>query len=590
MVLEAAKRYGVRIVGPNCIGVYNRLSGVDTFFLPAEKMRRPPKGYIAVVSQSGALLTTLMDYMAGEGVGVTAAINIGNKVDVDEAEVIEYYSGMDWVRTIIVYVESVGGGEGRRLAEAVSNAVDSGKSIIVLKGGKTVQGARAARSHTAALAGDYRVFHDVMEGSGAVIVDGVEDAVDAAKALALQGPLKGSRILVVTNAGGPGVIAVDELVKGGLDTPRTPEKYVEELKKALHPASSLQNPIDMTGDATDGHYKSVLDSGILEEYDGLLALAPVQPATVTDRVADIIADASWRHRIPTTAFTIGAEAGHRVKWYLESRGIPVYITPERAARALVYMHKAGVIPCKPPSPVERKPPESALKIVNEALGRGQTRLLEHEALKVMEAYGVSVAGYCLARSVDEARMCYEMLNPPLVAKIVSPGVHHKSDVGGVITGIDSASEAVDAYHMIISNVASRIPRAGITGILLQEMVRGGVEIIAGARRDQGFGVIALAGLGGVAVEAASAVSIGLGPVDECWYRRIASRTILSRLEKGFRGVKIDGSEIKNLLEAVSRIVYELPGVAEAEVNPAIASRDGLIVVDARIILDSSRRV
>ncbi len=587
-VVRAARRHGVRVVGPNCIGVYNRLSGVDTFFLPVEKMRRPPKGYAAIVSQSGALLTTLMDYMAEEGVGVTAAINIGNKVDVDEAEVIDYYTGMDWARAIVVYVESVGGGEGRRLAEAISNAVEAGKSVVVVKGGKTSQGARAARSHTAALAGDYTVFRDVIDGVGAVIVEGVEAVADAVKALTLQGPLMGSRILVVTNAGGPGVIAVDEITMNGLDTPRTPDKYIRALKDKVHPAASLQNPIDLTGDATDSQYKAVLESGVLDEYDGLLVLAPVQPATVTSRIADIIADAAWRHRTPTVAFTIGAGEGHKVKWYLEARGIPAYMTPERAARALVYMHKAGAERCKPPTTAGGKPPERAAEIVEDAAKSGRGKLLEHEALAVLESYGVDVARYCLASSISDVKRCYSELHPPLVAKIVSPDIHHKSDVGGVVTGIESLEQAVKAYNSIVRRVASMRPGVEIAGVLYQEMVKGGVEVIAGARRDEGFGVITLAGLGGVAVEAAGAVSIGLGPVDECWYRRIASRTILTRLERGFRGVRVEGGKARRLLEAVSRIVSEIPWVSEAEVNPAIAVGSDLIVVDARIILDSER--
>ena len=495
---------------------------------------------------------------------------------------------MDWARAIVVYVESVGGGEGRRLAEAISNAVEEGKSVVVVKGGKTSQGARAARSHTAALAGDYTVFRDVIDGVGAVIVEGVEAVADAVKALTLQGPLMGSRILVVTNAGGPGVIAVDEITMNGLDTPRTPDKYIRVLKDKVHPAASLQNPIDLTGDATDSHYKAVLESGVLDEYDGLLVLAPVQPATVTSRIADIIADAAWRHRTPTVAFTIGAGEGHKVKWYLEARGIPAYMTPERAARALVYMHKAGAERCKPLTTAGGKPPERAAEIVEDAAKSGRGKLLEHEALAVLESYGVYVARYCLASSISDVKRCYSELDPPLVAKIVSPDIHHKSDVGGVVTGIESLEQAVKAYNSIVRRVASMRPGVEIAGVLYQEMVKGGVEVIAGARRDEGFGVITLAGLGGVAVEAAGAVSIGLGPVDECWYKRIASGTILSRLEKGFRGVRVEGGKARRLLEAVSRIVSEIPWVSEAEVNPAIAVGSDLIVVDARIILDNER--
>ncbi len=583
-VVRVARSYGIRIVGPNCIGVYNAVNGLDTFFLPREKMRRPPKGYIAVVSQSGAFLTTMMDWLAQEHVGIVKAVNIGNKADVDEAEVIEYYTHVDSVNTVMVYVEGVSPGRGRDLVEAVEKARGEGKNVVFLKGGKTSQGARAARSHTAALAGDYDVFRSVLEEAGAVIAETPQDFIDSAKALSLMRAPAGRRVAVVTNAGGPGVLATDELAKRGLEVPELPRELQERLRPHFPPIVALGNPVDLTGEARDEDYEVVLDElASYEGVDALLVLALVQPATMTIRVADIIADTAWRAKKATVAVTIGAEYGELVKEYLESRGIPTYYMVDRAAAAVQALYQASRKPCTRPEPVE--PPRRALEIVEAALAEGRTKLLEHEALELVSLYGVPVPRYCLARSPEEARKCSSDLRAPLVAKIASPDIVHKSDVGGVILGITGPGEAVDAYHRIIENVRSRKPGARISGVVFQEMAPEGVEVIVGSRRDPSFGPIALLGLGGTLVELIRDYTIGLAPAGECTAARMIDGLKASRIFYGYRGKPpLDREAVAGAVEAVSMITSSIPQVAEVEVNPLMVYERGAVAVDARVLL------
>ena len=584
-VASIARRYGIRVVGPNCIGIYNAVNGLDTFFLPPEKMRRPPRGYIAVVSQSGAFLTTMMDWLATESVGIVKAINIGNKVDVDEAEIIEYYASQEYVKTIMVYIEGVNPGRGRPLVESIRKAREEGKKVVVLKGGKTSYGSKAARSHTAALAGDYQVFSSAIREAGAVEAPNPTEFVDSAKALANIGHLRaGKRVLVLTNAGGPGVLATDELASRGLEAPRPPKSVRERLSRVLPPIVSLENPIDLTGQATDDDYRIVLDT-VLEDdswFDSMVIIAPVQPATMTIKVADIIADAIWRSKKAGVVMTIGAEYGDLVKEYLDSRGIPTYPLPDRASATLHSLVQASRQLCPLPKP--GKPPREALAIIEKARAEGRTKLLEHEALLILQLYGIEVARYCIATTPSEAEECASRLGERIVAKVVSPDIVHKSDVGGVLIGVDR-SDAAKAFKAIIENVRSKTPGARITGVLFQDQARPGLEVIIGGRRDPAFGPIVLFGLGGVMVEVLRDFALGLAPTSRCQASRMIESIRARRLLEGYRGSgPRDKESLARHIVAVSRIISEIPGITEIDVNPLIVYEKGSVAVDARILL------
>ena len=330
-----ARKHNIRVIGPNCIGVYNALTGVDTFFLPQERMRRPPRGPIAIISQSGAFLASIMDWAALEGIGIAKAVNFGNKMDVDEVDMLEYFGWDDDIRVILMYIEGLKPGRGRDFVET-ARRVTARKPVILLKGGKTSRGARAAASHTAALAGDYNVLKGALKQARILESDEVLDLFDMGKALANLRYPRGRRVVIVTNAGGPGVIMVDNLIRYGLEVPELSSELQEKLRSMFPPRVAVRNPVDLTGDANNEAYEKALTT-IVEsgEADIIVVIALMQPPVLTVELGDLIADIAWKHHdIPFVVVTMGSDIAKRLEERIEGRGIPVYNFPERAARAV----------------------------------------------------------------------------------------------------------------------------------------------------------------------------------------------------------------------------------------------------------------
>ncbi|MCE4616951.1 MAG: acetate--CoA ligase family protein, partial [Aeropyrum sp.] len=582
-LVETARKYGLRVIGPNCIGVYNALTGLDTFFLPWERMRRPFKGPVGLVSQSGALLTMMMDLMAGEGVGVVMAANIGNKADVDEAEIIEYYSSLDEVRVIWVYVENLS--NLHRLLDSIAEARKAGKRVVLLKGGRTSAGSRAASSHTAAVAGRYDAFKDLALEAGAVIVERIRDAVDTIKALALLPKPRGPRVAVATNAGGPGVVATDTLEEEGLSVPPPSEGLRRRLLSRFPPIASLSNPFDLTGMASDGDFERLLPEAARSgEYDMILAVVPVQPATMTAKISWIVAKTAWESKLPVAAATLGGGLGEEVLSSLASLGIPSYREPDRAARALAALYQSEAEPCIPDPPSQ--PPRAAIRIVEEAISSGYSKLREELALELARSYGLETARYCVAESPEEAGECFDELGGTVVAKVASTAIEHKTDVGGVVTGIRSSREAVEAYRRL-SSIASRF--GGSWTLLFQEEI-GGVELIVGATTGRELRGVAVLGPGGIFVEAGRELAYTRAPASRCGvYNAVNRQQLLRRLSRGFRGMPpLSVEQLYKLANAISRMPLEISAVVDAEANPAFYTKDArLVVADFRVVLESS---
>ncbi len=591
------KRYGMRLIGPNCIGVYNALSGVDTFFLPKDRMKRPHKGPIAIISQSGAFLASIMDWAADEGIGISKAVNFGNKIDVDEVDLLEYFAEDEHIKVIVMYLESINPGRGRAFIEAARRLTEAGKSVVVLKAGRTSAGAAAAASHTAALAGDYAVYRAAFKQARVIEVDEPIKLFDMAKALARLTPPRGPRVGIVTNAGGPGVIAADRLAELGLVVPRFTEELKARLRQFFPERVAVGNPVDLTGDATPEDFEKAMKIVIeSDEVDMLMVLALMQPPTMHERIADIIADVAWRHRDkPVVTVTIGSEYAKRMREYLENRGIPVYDFPDKAANALYALYRCstcrwGARPCGETyeslgAVVPGDAKEKAERIVEEAVKRGGGKLLEHEAFAVLEAYGLPVPRYCLARDSSEAASCLERVGTPAVAKVVSPDVIHKSDVGGVILGIKSVEEAERAFNEISRSLAAHKPDARLVGVLYQQMVPEGLEVIVGSRRDQTFGPVLLFGLGGVLVEAIRDVSIRVAPIEPCEALDMVNDIRGRRLLEGYRGMPPrDKRALAGVILKIARLMLDIPQVRELDLNPVMSYERGAAIADARIIV------
>jgi len=344
-VVEISREYGIRVIGPNCIGIYDNWSGVDTYFLPDKKMKRPPRGSISFISQSGAFASALLDWMAYNNIGVSRAISYGNKIDVDDIDLIEYLGKDDKTKLIIMYIEGLKNGRGKLFMEKAREVVKN-KPIIVYKAGKTARGSKAAASHTAALAGNYDIYRAAFKQVGIVEAESFDEIGDFAKILLMQPLMKGNRVFVVTDAGGIGVMLTDALTRQGFEIPVTPDDLKNELREVLPPHCIVENPIDLTGDADDERFKLVLERVLPKPYvDAVILGALPQIPGLTNRFIDYVADVWSKYRKPLLVIDIGSEEAVKFKVELESRGIPVYESPERAARALkaLYMYSKYVL-------------------------------------------------------------------------------------------------------------------------------------------------------------------------------------------------------------------------------------------------------
>ncbi|MGC9210319.1 MAG: acetate--CoA ligase family protein [Acidilobus sp.] len=588
-LVRAAKKYGVRLLGPNCIGVYNYSVGLDTFFLPRTKMRRPPPGPIALVSQSGALLATLMDWASAAHIGIGKAINFGNKADVDEVESLAYLSSSSDVKVIVMYIEGVT--RGRDLVNVVKSAVSSGKSVVVIKGGRSKATERATLSHTASVAGSYEVFREALLEAGAILTEDLETAFDIARVLAVEPTPSGRRVGIITNSGGHGVIAADTLTSLSVEVPETPREVVSKLAPQFPERVSLRNPIDLTGDARPSQYEVVaetlLDSG---SVDSLMLIALVQPPTMDpDEVVKVVSSIRERHRgTPIVVVTIGAEAGESVRRALEDIGVPTFELPDRAARALAALitrqgPRNDLGPDRRTLGIDDASYQRAREIITAALREGREKLLEHEALELLRLYHIPVADFCLARSEDEASRCAAKIGGSVVMKVVSPDIYHKSDVGGVLVGL-RPEEVPAGFRKIVEAVRARAPSARVEGVLVQRQEQG-VELIVGGLRDQAFGPVVTFGSGGLLVELIKDVSMRLAPVSHEEAMRMIADTKAGRLLMGYRG--FGGTNLAAVADVIVRasvLLADHNEIKELDINPILANQKTAIAVDARVLL------
>lgn len=342
-VKKIAETYGIRVIGPNCIGVFDNYSGVDTFFLPEEKMKRPPKGHVAFISQSGAFASALMDWMSYNGIGVSRAISYGNKLDVDDIDLLEYLAEDENTKIILIYLEGLKPGKGKRFIE-VAKRVSKRKPVVIYKAGKTPRGSVAAASHTAALAGDYSVYKSAFKQAGLIEVESFDEMMDVVRILLDQPLMNGKRVYVVTDAGGVGVMLTDALTSAGFELPRTPDDLRLKLKSMLPPHCIVENPVDLTGDTDDQRYIKVIETLLpREDVDAIVVVALPQVPGIKGTFADYVIEAKSRLNKPIIAVAIGGEEAHKISDKLRRGGVTVFESPERAARALKALYTYSLI-------------------------------------------------------------------------------------------------------------------------------------------------------------------------------------------------------------------------------------------------------
>lgn len=585
-MIDAAKPFGLRILGPNCIGVLVPGAGLNASF--AHLAAKP--GKIAFLSQSGALCTAVLDWATAHGIGFSHFVSLGDCADVEFGDVIDYLGSVPGTSAILLYIESI---RQRRNFMSAARAAARNKPVLVVKAGRMAEGARAATSHTGALAGTDAVFDAAIRRAGMLRVYEVEELFEAAETIHRARPITGERLGVVTNGGGIGVMAVDDLIEMGGRLAELSPSTVGKLDKVLPPTWSKGNPVDIIGDAPRERYAAALDTMIAaDEVDALLVMhAPTATASST-AAADAVIAAAADTRMPVLTCWVGEQAVIPARRLLNDAGIPTYGTPREAVRAFMHIvnyrrNQTTLMETPATAPIEFTPDAaSARKIVQKVLqGGNPATMSEPDAKAVLQAYGIPVVATRIAHTPDEAAEIATDLGYPSAVKVLSPDVTHKTDVGGVHLFLDSADAVKAAAESILSDVPKRQPGARIDGFTVQPMVDrpGAFELILGVATDPIFGPVILFGHGGTAVEVIGDRAVALPPLNMALARDLVSRTRVSRLLKGYRDrPPVDFDALSMALLRISKLIVDVPEIVELDVNPLLAGAGGVLAVDARI--------
>ncbi len=588
----------VPLVGPNCVGIINTDPSVQMHAMFVNRPI-PAKGGIAFISQSGAVCISILDEARSRGIGFSKFVSIGNKADVDELQLLEYLGDDPNTRVILMYIEELTDGQ-RFIEIARKITLDKQKPIIALKSGRSPQGARAARSHTGSLAGSDAAYEAILRQSGVLRVNTMNELFDYASAFELQPLLKGNRIAVVTNSGGPGIIAIDALVSSGLEVAELSDTTKQRLKEILPPHAAVQNPCDLTGDADEITYSKSLQIILEDEnVDGtLVILTPVTKGAST-RIANAVAPVATATDKTTVFSFMGVSDFSGGVAVLNEAGLPHYTFPENAVRALskmpYYREILEISKNKeiPHFDVEQEKVETLLAQHLSSLKGDESKLLnQHESDAIFAAYGLPTLQNRLATSLEEVATLFEELKAPLAMKVMSPDVVHKSDVGGVMLGISTLEEAQAAYEKIIEAVHSHLPNARIDGILMEEMAGEGVEVIVGGHRDEKFGSMIMFGLGGRMVEVWKDVTFRMAPMWRVSAERMVSQIRGYKLLEGVRGMP--PSDVDAAVDAIlrlSQLMTEHPEIQSFDINPLIlyARGKGAAVADGRMIISRPKK-
>lgn len=590
-VLTIARTFsGMRIVGPNCLGVMAPYAKLNASF--ASDM--PLTGNIAFISQSGALCTSVLDWSLQEKIGFSHFVSVGNMLDVGIADLIDYFALDHRTTAIILYVESIT--EARQFMSA-ARAFTKKKPIIAYKAGRFTESAKAAASHTGAMAGVDAVYEAAFARAGVVRVFELDDLFDCAELLARQKIPKGDRLAIVTNAGGLGVMATDALLdrQGVLAT--FSDETMEKLNAILPGAWSHGNPLDLLGDAPPERFGKVVKIVLADpQVDGLLVILSPQAMTDPPGAATAVIEVTASTQKPVlTAWMGGAKVQEGIERF-NNASIPTYTTPEQAVRAFMYLvsyarNRQLLYETPRALPVEYSVDRAELrKMFDSALTEGQGILSESTSKKMLEAYGIPVTKTEIARTADEAVALSQQLGLPVVLKIFSEQITHKTDVGGVELDLSNEQEIREAFDRIMRRVQEKRPDAQVDGVTVQRMISEseGHELIVGAKRDHVFGMVLLVGAGGTAAELYQDRALELPPLNERLARRALESLRSWPLLNGYRGRPV--VNIEQLTEVLIRLSYfvsDFPEIVELDVNPLLATPDHVIALDARIVIDQA---
>jgi acetyltransferase len=580
-ILRVARINKIRLIGPNCIGLLDTHLPLDTTFLPPPM---PSAGDVAFISQSGAICAAIIDWARGQGFGFSLLISLGNQADVNETDMLSAVVEDEHTRVLTLYIESISDGQ-RFIAEA--NRVAQRKPILALKVGRFASGQRAAASHTGAMAGQDAAYEAAFRKAGVFRAATSEEMFDWASALACCPLPQGRRMAVLTNAGGPGVIAADALEIHGLSLAELGPETRQALASRLPPASGLHNPIDMLASASPEVYADCLRLLLVDPgVDGVLAILPPPPMYPAESVADALIPLIHASPKPVVVALMGEQLIQKAAMRLRAARVPEYRFPERAASALAVLAKRAEFLDKQTLKVSQTFRVSKTAVRAALVDAPSGRFLDPELVDcLMAAYGIPTAPVKLARTEAEAAKIASELGFPVVLKIASPDIPHKSDVGGVRLGIEAPEAAAEAFRTVIGRACLAKPDAKIEGVYIQHQLPDGQEVILGASRDTQFGALMMFGSGGVEVEGLKDVAFALAPLTPFEADDMLRRTWAGRKLAGFRSIaRADGEAVKDVLLRLSQLVYDFPEIAEIEINPLRVLSRGAVAVDVRVKL------
>ena len=585
-ILNYAREYNMRIIGPNCLGFIRPSIKLNASF--ANKMALP--GKIAFISQSGALCTAILDWSVEKNVGFSYFVSIGSMIDVGFHDLIDYFGNDPNTKSIVIYMESL---TYTRKFMSAARAFARTKPIIVLKAGKSDAGAKVALSHTGTLAGNDLAFEAAFRRAGIIPVDTIEELFNAAQALAMQPRPKGNRLAIVTNAGGPGVLATDHLIKHQGQLAQLSDTTIETLNQVLPAAWSHGNPVDVLGDAGATRYMEACEAVLLDEnVDGVLVILTPQAMTKADEIGREIVNLRSATSKPILASWMGEKDVDEGIDILEEGRVPVFRIPENAVNTFMSMYKytrniEALYETPSSIPQEFNPDtESTHELIKSIMEEGRYVLTEDEAKTILTNYQIPIANNKLAAHQDEVIEICRSIGFPVVMKIASQDITHKTDSGGVVLNIKNEAAALETYHTILSRAREAHPEAKIKGVLIEEMVNKKYELIIGSKKDPIFGPVIVFGMGGVAVEIFKDLNVGLPPLNMALAQRIIEDTKIYRLLKGYRGMKgADIESIKFLLYKFAYLVMDFPQIKEIDINPYVVDHSGGVVLDAKIVLD-----
>jgi len=582
-LVEIAHRYGMDMLGPNCLGILDTVIPINASFAGTF----PEPGTIAFMTQSGALATAILDWAKANRMGFSRFVSLGNKADLDEIDFLQAWDEDEHTDVIIAYLEGIV--DGPRFIQ-VARETTRRKPVIAIKSGTTNSGQRAVSSHTGTLAGSERAYDAAFRQAGVLRAASVQDLFDFAQAFATQPRLRGVNVAVVTNAGGPGIMATDALERADLRLAQLSTETIEGLRAQLPAAASALNPIDVLGDALADRYQSGLEAALADpNVDAVLVILTPQVYTQVDATAHVVGRTAQQTDKPVLGVFMGSYDIATGVHILAEYGVPNYIFPERAVEALAALDRYRRWLDRP-EPVYRHFEVDQARVralFDRVRAEGRLQVGDAEASTILQAYGVQTPQSEIASTAEDAVRIAEQIGYPVVMKIASPDILHKSDIGGVAVGIESAEEVRATFQTLVNRGRRFVPDAEIWGVQMQEMVPKGREVLVGVNRDPQFGHLIVFGLGGIYVEILKDVTFRIAPLSVQEAAEMTTEIRAAALLRGVRGEPpADLGAAREGLLRISQLVTDFPEIVELDINPLVLLEEGkgAVAIDMRLVL------